>query len=152
MSMEFQVPQFIEVEDKIFGPLTLVQFIYLAGGLGFAVSMWLLLPLWAAIILGGPVAALGLGLAFFKVNNRPLMATLEAAFDYTFRAKLYIWNKKTKELPTAIDIATLAENPEDPAKYVPAATSNRIKDLSWSLDVKEHAFGAPDSQNKNAKV
>src|SRR3989338_737591 len=26
--MQFQVPQFIEVEDKIFGPLTLKQFFY----------------------------------------------------------------------------------------------------------------------------
>lgn len=30
--MQFQVPQFIEVEDKIFGPLTFKQFVYIAGG------------------------------------------------------------------------------------------------------------------------
>ena len=32
--MRFQVPQFIEIESKIFGPLTFKQFIYLAGGGG----------------------------------------------------------------------------------------------------------------------
>ncbi|TSC80302.1 MAG: hypothetical protein G01um101429_152 [Parcubacteria group bacterium Gr01-1014_29] len=31
---QFQVPQFIEVEDKIFGPLTTKQFFYLLGGGG----------------------------------------------------------------------------------------------------------------------
>ena len=150
--MEFQVPQFIEVEDKIFGPLTLYQFIYLAGGVGFLVAMWLLLPLWAAVLIGGPVAALGAGLAFFKVNNRPLMAMLEAAFNYTLNSKLYIWKKKKNELPTALDIATLDDPAEDPAKYVPAATANKIKDMAWSLDVREHAFGAPAEQNKSAKL
>jgi hypothetical protein len=143
--MEFQVPQFIEVEDKIFGPLTIFQFIYVVGGVGFAVVMWLVLPLWAAILLGGPVAALGLGLAFVKVNDRPLMVTMEAAFGYFFRAKLYVWEKKKKPILATQDISLPGENRDDPAKYVPAATGSKIKDLSWSLDVKEHAFGQPEN-------
>jgi hypothetical protein len=150
--MEFQVPQFIEVEDKIFGPLTILQFIYLAGGLGFAFAMWLLLPLWLAIIVGAPVALLGAGLAFYRVNERPLMATLEAGFNYLVGAKLYVWEKKKTELPSPENIALLGETPEDPAKYVPAATSNKIKDLSWSLDVKEHGFGAPDSNARTPGI
>ena len=32
--MQFQVPQFIEIEDKIIGPFTVKQFIYLVGGAG----------------------------------------------------------------------------------------------------------------------
>ncbi len=32
--MRFEVPQFIDVEDKIFGPFTFKQFLYLAGGAG----------------------------------------------------------------------------------------------------------------------
>lgn len=139
--MEFQVPQFIEVEDKIFGPLTILQFIYLAGGLGFAFIMWLLLPIWAAVPIGAPIAALGIALAFWKINERPLMQTLEAAFGYLTRSKLYIWQKQKKNIPAAEDIAFPGEKADDPAKYVPAATANRIKDLSWGLDVHEHAFG-----------
>ena len=34
--MQFSVPQFVEVEDKIIGPLTLKQFLVLLGG-GFVV-------------------------------------------------------------------------------------------------------------------
>ena len=135
--MRFQVPQFIEVEDKIFGPLTITQFIYLAGGFGFFGAMWLLLPLWAAILLGAPVAALGAALAFYKVNERPLIAVMEHAFEYYLRDKLYIWNKRT---PTAADTAKAAqERAEDPSQFVPAATGNKLKDLAWSLDVKESA-------------
>ena len=146
--MEFQVPQFIEVEDKIFGPLTILQFVYVAGGFGFALVMWLTLPLWAAILIGGPIAALGAGLAFVKVNDRPLMVTLEAAFDYFFRAKLYIWKKAKKPTAAVQDLTLPGESRDDPAKYVPAATGSKIKDLSWCLDVKEHAFGQPEGRKE----
>lgn len=131
--MQFQVPQFIDVEDKIFGPLTATQFIYVVGGVGFLVAMWLLLPLWAAVLLGGPVAALGLALAFYKINDRPLITFMEAAFNYILKSKLYIWQKK----PHAAPVETAPERENDPAKFVPAATSNKLKDLAWSLDVTE---------------
>ncbi len=134
--MQFQVPQFIEVEDKLFGPLTASQFIYVVGGGGFAVAMWLLLPLWAAIILGAPVLGFGLALAFYKVNDRPFISVLESAFEYLVKSKLYIWEHK-KNVPTPQDSE---ERENDPAKFVPAATANKLKDLAWSLDVHEDAF------------
>ncbi len=134
--MQFQVPQFIEVEDKIFGPLTASQFIYVVGGVGFAVAMWVLLPLWAAIIIGAPVALLGLALAFYQINNRPLITFLEAGFQFLVSSKLYLWEKK-KEAPKSENVS---ERENDPAKFVPAATSNRLKDLAWSLDIKESIY------------
>jgi len=134
--MRFQVPQFIEVEDKIVGPLTISQFVFLAGGIGFLVAMWLVLPAWLAILVGGPVAMLGLALAFYRVNERPFIFVLQHGLEFFLKDKLYIWDKErtqsTKENPSNI---LEAEN--DPAKFVPAATASKIKDLAWSLDVKE---------------
>lgn len=145
--MQFQVPQFIEVEDKIFGPLTGTQFVYTAGGVGFLAAMWLFLPKWLAILVGGPVAGLGLALAFLKVNDRPFIVTLEAAFNYIVKTKLYIWEKKKPKIATAEEIALDAvARKEDPAKFAPSATGSKIKDLAWSLDVHENQnFGNPDS-------
>lgn len=140
--MQFQVPQFIEVEDKLFGPLTATQFIYLVGGGGFALAMWLLLPLWAAILLGAPVAGLGLALAFYKVNDRPLIVALESGFEYLLKSKLYIWEHKNSA-PSPQDSA---ERENDPAKFVPAATGNKLKDLAWSLDVHEDVTRRGDEQ------
>ena len=138
--MQFQVPQFIEVEDKIFGPLTATQFIYLVGGGGFAVAMWLLLPLWAAILVGGPIAGLGVALAFYKINDRPFIQVIEAAFQYILKSKLYIWEHKN----TAPVAEQAPDRENDPAKFVPAATGDRLKDLAWSLDVQEKtADGIP---------
>lgn len=145
--MQFQVPQFVEVEDKIIGPLTALQFAYVAGGAGFLFAMWLILPIWLAILVGGPVALLGVGLAFYKVNDRPLMVTLEAGFNYLLRTKLYIWEKKKPKFAAAADIVLPGENRgEDPAQYVPSATANKIKDLAWSLDIKESVYSDKSQQ------
>ena len=138
--MRYQVPQFIEVEDKIFGPLTAKQFVYLVGGIGFLAAMWIMLPLWLAVLLGGPVAALGGALAFLKINERPFIATLESAFMYLISKKLYIWEKKKVVMPSADDILLMSERADDPTKYVPATTGSKIKDLAWSLDVHESIY------------
>ncbi|MBU6310728.1 PrgI family protein [Patescibacteria group bacterium] len=136
--MRFQVPQFIEVEDRIIGPFTITQFVYLAGGLGFLFALWLTLPLWAALLLGVPVAALGGALAFVQINNRPLITTLEHAFFYALKDKLYIWSKRTK---SPAELAKEAvERTEDPSRYVVSPTSNKLKDIAWSLDIKESIY------------
>jgi hypothetical protein len=73
-----------------------------------------------------------------RVNERPLITVMEHAFEYYLRDKLYIWNKQTK---TNEQLAKEAETRvEDPAQFVANATSNKIKDLSWSLDIKESVY------------
>ena len=145
--MQFQVPQFIEVEDKIFGPLTAKQFVYLAGGIGFFVAMWLILPFFLAVLIGAPVAMFGAALAFYKINERPFISVLEAAFLYFTKKKLYIWDKK-KVGPQSVDdmLLTTSDTAEDPTKYVPAATGSKIKDLAWSLDIHESLYSDKNQQ------
>ena len=92
--MRFEVPQFIEIEDKIFGPLTWRQFVYLAGGIGMAVVLFLILPFILFIIIGLPLAALSGALAFFPVNNRPFSHFLGAIYNFMTRDRLYLWNQK----------------------------------------------------------
>ena len=91
--MQFKVPQFIDIEDKIFGPLTWKQFIYVAGGGGLCYLLYktLWLPIAAPLILG--VAVLAGSLAFYKINNKPFIFTLQASVKYFIRTKLYIWKK-----------------------------------------------------------
>lgn len=92
--MRFEVPQFIEIEDKIFGPLTWRQFVYLGGGLGAAVVMFLVFPLILAIIFGIPLALLAGALAFYPINNRPFSYFLEAAWNYFSGSRVYLWRRK----------------------------------------------------------
>ncbi|MBP6904759.1 MAG: PrgI family protein, partial [Candidatus Pacebacteria bacterium] len=67
--MQFKVPQFIDIEDKVFGPFTFRQFAYLAGGAGFVYLSVKILPGIVALIVAPMFAALVLALTFFNYND-----------------------------------------------------------------------------------
>lgn len=135
--MRYQVPQFIEVEDKIFGPFTFRQFAYLLGGGGVCFIAYKLLP----GIIGIPImlfaAGISLALAFYKINNRPLINVLESAFKYFLTSRLYIWKKRDKYIEKAKAVAP-AENYR--SLKVPKVSDSKLKDLAWSLDINETIY------------
>lgn len=141
--MRFQVPQFIEIEDKIFGPITIKQFVYLAGGCGLAFILWRVLPTFIGIIVDIPILVFSIALAFFKVNNKPFIYIVEAAFKYIFTNKLYIWHKTPR---TPESMMGKMDSPEDKevieyAKImVPKISDSKLRDLTWSLDIKESMY------------
>src|SRR3989344_271456 len=96
--MKYQVPQFIEIEDKIIGPLTIKQFTYLVGGGGMAFIFYTFIPIYLAVILIAVVIPLSLALAFYKINNKPFIDFLESAFVYYTKQNLYIWKKEVKKI------------------------------------------------------
>jgi uncharacterized protein YneF (UPF0154 family) len=128
--MRFQVPQFTEVEDKIVGPLTFKQFLYVAGSIGAIVVLFTFLPRFLAIIIALPVGVLGGMLAFYKVNNRPFIHVVEAFVKYTLTSKLYLWKHEEKAKKAAIQ-KTLNPN------LVPKLSDSKLRDLMWSLNVKQ---------------
>ncbi len=134
--MQFQVPQFIEVEDKIFGPLTFKQFIYVAGGAGACYVLWRVLPSFAATPLILAIGALAASLAFVKYNGRPFINAVEHGFYYLMRTKLYLWSNKLKasERKTANN---RQKRTGESLLYVPKLSDSKLRELAWSLDIKE---------------
>lgn len=132
--MQFQVPQFIEVEDKIFGPLTFKQFVFVIGGLGMCYLLWRLLPFFIAVplvvVVGGTAAAL----AFMEYNGRPFIVAMESAFYYYMRTKLYLWNN---ERPRTAPKLAQAAGDVHPEIYIPKLSQSKLHEMSWSLDIKE---------------
>jgi hypothetical protein len=92
--MRFKVPQFIDIEDKLFGNLTLRQFIYLIGGGGLAYLSFRFLPGVIALVIGPACAFFGIALAFYKVNDKPFIFLLESMFKYFTKPRIYLWKKK----------------------------------------------------------
>src|SRR3989344_3505709 len=136
--MEYQVPQFIEVEDKIVGPLTLRQFIYLAGAGGLCVTFFVYLHIVIAILLSLPVAGFAAALAFYKVNGKPFIEVLEAGFNYYTGAKLFLWKHKEPSAPeksAAAAAAAAADVAGRTPHGTPKLTRGRLSELAWSLDI-----------------
>lgn len=136
---EYQVPQFIEVEDKIFGPLSLKQFIYVAGGIGLCVIIILSFGFFVGFLLAIPVALLSLGLAFYKVNNKNLVDIIESAVTFYTKDRLYLWKKEEKEA------AAPTPAPAAPERQKLVLTQGKLRDLAWSLDIKDQ----PPSQGQS---
>lgn len=133
--MEFQVPQFIEVEDRIFGPLTLRQGLYLGGGIGAAIAIYLYIPYkFLGILIGAPIVAFAAALAFYKINGRSFTDTLENAIYYFSKDKLFLWKKEEKK-PKTDKISEI--NTTKSMITVPKISESKLKDLTWSLDIKE---------------
>jgi len=132
--MQFQVPQFIDVEDRIFGPLTLKQFIYLVGGGATIFLLFIFLPFILFVILAIPVGAFALALAFYKVNNQPFIKILENALGHYAKSKIYTWEKKEKKKKLLVTDDIRKTNKPIEA---PKLTLGKLEDLSWSLDIKD---------------
>jgi hypothetical protein len=150
--MRYQVPQFINIEDKIFGSLTLKQFIYIAGGIGICILIWRVIgsiSLILTIIVCIPFAGLAAALAFGTPNGRPFIFILEAWFNFILSSKLYIWKKREKK-PEAKQKIT--ENIADTV-FIPKLSNSKLRDLTWSLDINEGSNpGTKETyENQNGK-
>lgn len=129
--MRFEVPQFIEIEDKIFGPFTWKQFVYLAGGVGLAVVILFTLPLVVFILIGVPVGSLAILLAFYPVNNRPFSSFLEAMLTFYNNNKVYHWRKKATVVYTEKNAGPAVVLPY----IIPQKDTRNINALSRKLEI-----------------
>jgi hypothetical protein len=132
--MQFKVPQFIDIEDKLFGPFTFRQFAYLAGGGGMIFVLYRMLPLWLAIIFIIPIAALTALLTFYRINNKPFIYYLQAGVNYAIGSKLYVWKQRLVKPSEKKDEDIALIHPK--TSVVPMMSASKLKDLSWSLDVQ----------------
>jgi len=94
--MRFEVPQFLDTEDRLFGPFTFKQAIYLAGGGAIIYLLFKFLPGLFAFIVAIPVGLFSLALVFYKPNDRPFIKMVGSFFNYSVNRKFYLWQHPQK--------------------------------------------------------
>ena len=94
--MQFQIPQFIETEAKILGPLTIKQFLILAGTIGISFGMFYVFELWLWLILTSIFVGGALATAFIKINGQSLSLIALAAINFYWKPKLFLWKQKQR--------------------------------------------------------
>jgi|SRR3989344_5613478 len=134
--MQFKVPQFLDIEDKIFGPFTFKEFTYLAGGAGLCFVLYKLLGFILGFLPMAAVALFSLTLTFYRPNNKPFVEMLQSFFKYTTQSKLYIWKRRVnkngmREGSKVVD----KEGNEFNNKVEARLNRSKLRDLAWSLDV-----------------
>ena len=91
--MQFKVPQKIDIEDRIVGPLTMVQFVYAVVGGGGAYLIFSIMPHPINYLLAVPIAMFTFFIVFVKINGRPSTNFLKNLLVYLTNPKTRLWHK-----------------------------------------------------------
>lgn len=149
---KFQVPQFIDMENTIFGPLTFKEFSYLAGGAGLSFLVYRFTPTVLAFILIIPIILFAVALAFYRPNNKPLIEMIQSAIVFAFGNKLYIW-KKAKPLEVTGKKEGVDDNSDNDIGQMITLTrsgKSKLTDMAFNLGTqakKEGGDGKSDGLN-----
>ena len=150
--MQFQVPQFLEVEVRIFGPLTIKQFIYLAGGAGITFVIYSITKnLFYTFIFAAPVLVFASVLALKKVNNKPFSYIMEAAIKYFFSKKLYLWKKVNRPIENPIDLENMP-HAQNTSAVIPTLGDSKLKEMAWRLNISREPTDSPISEGKKSLI
>jgi len=135
--MAVKIPQNIDKEDKLVGPLTLKQFLYVLGGTGItfiAYQSYLQYYLFAHefFIIAIIAAILSLALAFLKINGLPFILFLGNLLSFIFVRKTRLW-RKADTLDQSVPLAKTEPATEEITNET-TPTKSELEKLATVLD------------------
>ncbi len=144
MPGQFIVPQFIENEDKIIGPITVRQFLICLGGAGVLFVEYKLLAMAYFVLAALITAALAGAFAFLKINGQPFHIFFLNFMQTQVRPPLRVWNKNAivqTGQEKIIGLPTVEE-----AVKKPRPSSTRLRELA--LTVNTGGVYKPEDETK----
>lgn len=127
--MQFLVPQFIDIESKIIGPISGRQFIISIITMALCYIWFELFPAFIFVPAIFVTGAIGGTLAFAKVNGQRMHYFLLNVIQTLKRPRLTVWHRLSYEKPAVISA------PPKPA-FVPkeAPNQSRLAEMSLMVD------------------
>lgn len=92
-SMMSSVPQFIDIEDKIAGPLTWRQLLWMIGMGVLLLVVYNMVGGAGFIVLAVPIVLVFSALAFYRPQGQPLISFVGHGFFFLFRPKVAVWER-----------------------------------------------------------
>jgi PrgI family protein len=141
----YKVPQNVEAEDKILGPLSLKQFIYALIGLGWGFLTFAILKsvifLW--LIVGIPPTLFMLGLGLYQRDDQPLEVFVVAIAQFFARPRQRFWQKE----PIA-EVFRLQPPPPkaELVKRDPREVHSQLQQLAELVDTRGWSMKEPELQ------
>ncbi|MBD3330568.1 hypothetical protein GF354_03490 [Candidatus Peregrinibacteria bacterium] len=147
-NMPVKVPQDVQREDTIIGPLTLKQLFILMFGGGIAYAIYISLSRLYFIEIWLPpvaiVSAITLAFAFLKVHNLPFHLFLMYLIEYLILPKKRVWIKGS-DTPAKQKMAETVKKTKAPVVEVKEKKERSLKELTEILDTRG---GMDETQNK----
>jgi hypothetical protein len=127
---QFVVPQFIDVEDKILGPITTRQFAIIMVDALVMFILYKILALVYAIIVDVVLLTGGLVLAFVRINGQPFHYFLLNIIQTWKRPRVRVWNKAMSDAEIIALSKVEIPPPPPPKPYKEAPTTSRLSELA----------------------
>lgn len=127
----FSVPQFIDVEDKIAGPLTWKQLGWMIAMGAVLLVMFLMFKQGFALVAAVPVVLLFVALAFYKPNGFPLTTFIFHGTMFFFRPKIAVWERPVHHV---VPEKKEPEKPEINEAEHERPSTDKIKELAKLID------------------
>ncbi|MFA6973954.1 MAG: PrgI family protein [Parcubacteria group bacterium] len=129
--MLFNIPQFIDKEDKIVGPLTAKQLGWMAGAFVTLMVLWSILDTATLIIAAIPIVGIFGALAFYQPNGQPMIGFVLSSISFFLHPKVYIWKRVPEK-----EIKKVAPKKVEVIHVQKDVNADKIKELSNILDRK----------------
>lgn len=130
MPDKFIVPQFIDKEDQILGPITVRQFLIMLVGMFAIFICYKLLQFVYFIFAALGIAAFGGTFAFVKVNGQPFHIFFINMLQTVMRPALRVWDKRPLDIELREYIKPEAAPPVRVSYHKEAPPSSRLRDLT----------------------
>ena len=131
--MQESVPQFIDREQKLLGPLTVRQTVVLGITVLLLILSYFLLNFFVFSILFVILGSSGVAIAFIKINDQPLYKVVASFSGYFVKPRKYLWQHKENDTePTKKQTAHKTETVE--IQNTKQTSEADIKDLAEFLD------------------
>ena len=144
---QFTVPQFIDVEDKIIGPITTRQFIILLFGAILIFICYKIFDFSAFIVFGLLIFGISGTIAFAKINGRPFHFFVLNLMQTVKRPILRVWNHNIGGLALSMteSAVSIAKDKGGRASLVKHYTTSRLAELALIADTKGVYRGEEDN-------
>lgn len=132
---QFTVPQFIDVEDKIIGPITTRQFLILLGAAIIIAVCYKIFDFSAFLTISIFIFIVAAVFAFWKINGRPFHLFILNLIQTLKRPAIRVWNNAIKIFPIEEEAAPIKVEKEiipERRQY----TSSRLAELALTVDTK----------------
>lgn len=130
--MQFLVPQFIDVEDKIFGPLSVRQFIIIIIAAGALFVSFRLADIGLFIVEALIIVLATIAFAFIRVNGRPFHYFVINLIQMTRRPQLRVWRRDVTS--EELRLPRVTAPPKQDTQHKPPLTASRLAELSLVVD------------------
>jgi hypothetical protein len=150
-TMQFRVPQNIDMEDRIVGPLTAIQFgiMVIGGGTAFLVFTSTSIPSPLNSIFGSFLALLTLVLSIGKFNDQPMYRVGGSIVGFIIKPKVRIWHKDSSEVKLIKPVhQSLSQERNSIVKKV---TKDDISRLALVLDSRGNSGVVPKIKAEDPK-